>query len=336
MRDNQTNQALQVPQALWLETATPDIDAVENFLRREVISQVPTIAELNSHVLNAGGKRLRPALVCLSARCVDASVKIDNLLPVASSLELLHMATLVHDDVVDNTNMRRGRKTANALYGNGVSVLTGDFLLAKSMQLLANYGDIWLIRAIADVSSSLAEGEVMQALLAGDTNVNEEQYFEVIGKKTAKLIEVCCRCGAITAEASEQEQTALRGYGYNLGMAFQMVDDLLDYVGDPQRIGKPCGSDLAEGKFTMPYISALREASSTQRLQMLALADDASSPLALQQMSAIIADLGGFEYTRQRAMEFSQLAIQSLEPLRNTKGKKALIDLAHFVVIRDV
>ncbi len=323
-------------QALWLETAAPDIDAVEHYLKREVISSVSIIAELNSHVLNAGGKRLRPALVCLSARCVDASVKVDTLLPVAASLELLHMASLVHDDVVDNTNMRRGRKTANALYGNGVSVLTGDFLLARSVQLLANVGDIRLIRAIADVSSSLAEGEVMQALLVGDTSVTEEQYLEVIGKKTAMLIEVCCRCGAIAADASEQEQAALQSYGFNLGMAFQMVDDLLDYTGDPQRIGKPCGNDLAEGKFTLPLIYALDQATSAQREQMVILAEDTSSPLVLQQMSALITELGGFEFTKQRALDYTRQAVQSLDELRNNKGKRALVDLARFVVARDV
>lgn len=336
MTDNPPNDAPSMSKALWHEVAEQDIAAVENYLREEILSTIPTIVEISTHVLNAGGKRLRPALVCLSGRCVNSSVDMNMLVKVASSLELLHMASLLHDDVVDGTNMRRGRRTANSVYGNGVTVLSGDYLLSRAVRLLAKSGDIELIRAIADVSSSLAEGEVQQSLLAGDTGVTEDKYLEVISKKTATLIDVCCRCGAITAGANEEQQAALKSYGQNLGMAFQMVDDLLDYVGDPARIGKPCGSDVADGKFTLPFIWAMKQAGDSERKMLVELAKQKFSKKILQQISQLIETLGGFEVTRSRAMVYSQRAVDSLGCLPNSKEKDALIDLCDFVVRRDV
>src|SRR5205085_1193714 len=197
----------------FLELVQPDLERIELRLNREITSDVRRIAELSSHVLLAGGKRLRPAMVALSARAVNPSPDGDRLATIGAAVELVHMATLVHDDVVDDTATRRGKPTANAVYGNGVAVLTGDFLLARSMRILANDGDLRIIRTVSEITVEMSEGEVLEILATGDPGIGLSEYFEILSKKTATFVDGCCRCGAILGEATDGQEAALGEYG---------------------------------------------------------------------------------------------------------------------------
>src|SRR5579871_1896917 len=253
------------PATAFLEFVQPDLMAVEALLEREITSEVRQVYALCGHVLSAGGKRLRPAMVALSARAVNPDPDPERLTRIAASVELVHMATLVHDDVVDNTATRRGKPTANAVFGNGVAVLTGDFLLARAMRILAIDGDLRVIRTVSEITIEMSEGEVMELLATGDAKIAPDRYFEILRKKTAVFVEGCCRCGAILAGSDAGQEAALAEYGYRLGMAFQIADDLLDYTGDPLITGKPRGSDLKDGRATLPLLLALDDATPSHR-----------------------------------------------------------------------
>src|SRR5579871_5829909 len=213
------------PATAFLEFVQPDLMAVEALLEREITSEVRQVYALCGHVLSAGGKRLRPAMVALSARAVNPDPDPERLTRIAASVELVHMATLVHDDVVDNTATRRGKPTANAVFGNGVAVLSGDYILARAMRLLALDGDLRIIRTVSEITIEMSEGEVMEIAATGNPELALPDYLEILRKKTAVFVEGCCRCGAIVGGADERTERALADYGYQLGMAFQIADD---------------------------------------------------------------------------------------------------------------
>lgn len=322
--------------AKLLEIVSPDLQAVEELIEHEISSSVRTIWSLGRHVLSSGGKRLRPALVCLSAYVTDLPVDRNRLVSLATVAELMHMATLIHDDVVDNTTTRRGRPTASALFGNSVTVLTGDYLLAKAMRLLAEDGDLAILRTISQVAVAMSEGEVLQMLHIGDTSISEETYFDIIHKKTAVFIQGCCRTGALAADAPQPIVDALSDYGYHIGLAFQIADDLLDYTGNPERLGKPVGSDLREGKFTLPLIIALREASSTDRQRLLQLIEPPVKGAAIREVVDIISRYDGFRRTQSIAMRHAEQAIAALTHLPDNPIRHSLTALCHYIVHRDV
>ncbi len=322
--------------AKLLEAVLPDLQAVEERIQQEISSPVRTIWSLGGHVLSSGGKRLRPALVCLSAYATGLPVERNRLIPLAAAVELMHTATLIHDDVVDNTTTRRGRPTASALFGNGVTVLTGDYLLAKAMNLLAEDGDIAIIRTISQIAIEMSEGEVMQMIHTGDASISEQTYFDIIRKKTAVFIQGCCRAGALVAGASEPIVEALSRYGYHIGMAFQIADDLLDYIGNPARMGKPVGNDLREGKFTLPLIIALRESTPADRERLLRMIESPVKDGEIQQVVKIIRRYDGFAQTQAIAAHHVRQAAEALCLLPSSTIRESLMALCDYIVEREV
>lgn len=321
--------------AQLLKVVQPDLQAVEERIQREIASPVRTIWSLGEHVLSSGGKRLRPALVCLSAYVTGLPVIRERLIPLAAAAELMHTATLIHDDVVDNTTVRRGKPTANALFGNGVTVLTGDYLLAKVMTLLAEVGDIDIIRTVAKVAVEMSEGEVLQMLHVGDPNTSEQIYFDIIRKKTAVFIQGCCQTGAMAVYAPAEMVAALSQYGFHIGMAFQIADDLLDYVGNPLRMGKPAGSDLREGKITLPFILALRDAQPADRQRLIELVQTPGKDGEIEQAVQIIHRYEGFSRTQAIAASHAQQAREALRNLPNSPIRENLEALCEYIVQRE-
>jgi octaprenyl-diphosphate synthase len=324
------------PATAFLEMVQPDLVAVEQRLDQEITSEVKKVYALSGHILSAGGKRLRPAMVSLSARAINPDTDRDRITTVGTSVELVHMATLVHDDVVDNTATRRGKPTANAVFGNGVAVLTGDFLLARSMRLLAVDGDLRIIRTVSEITIEMSEGEVMEILATGDSKVAPDHYFEILRKKTAVFVEGCCRCGAILAGATTEQESALAEYGYRLGMAFQIADDLLDYTGDPQITGKPVGSDLRDGRATLPFLLALGEAKTADRDSLLAAFGNAAlTDEAVAEAVGVLDGYGVFERTRAVARQHVEGAEAALAKLPPSPARECFAALTNYVVQRD-
>jgi octaprenyl-diphosphate synthase len=324
------------PATAFLEFVQPDLAAVEERLNEEITSEVRKVRALSDHVLSAGGKRLRPAMVALSARAVNPEPDIERLTVVGASVELVHMATLVHDDVVDHTATRRGKPTANAVFGNGVAVLTGDFLLARAMRLLAQDGDLRVIRAISEITIEMSEGEVMEILATGDPRITQEHYSEILRKKTAVFVEGCCRCGAIVGCASPEHEAALAQYGCHLGMAFQIADDLLDYTGDPLVTGKPIGSDLRDGRATLPFLLALNEAHAADRdLILTAFGNAALDDAAVEDVVRVLERYDVCDRTRAAARSHVEQADAALSTLPPSRARDCFAALTDYVVQRD-
>lgn len=329
-------QAAPATGASFLDLVRPDLEAVEARMHADLGSDVRAVYNLTSHILRAGGKRLRPAMVALSARAVDPNVSTERIATVGASIEFVHMATLIHDDVVDNTATRRGKPTANAVYGNGVAVLSGDYLLARSMRLLALDGDLRIIRTVSEITIEMSEGEVMEIAATGNADLVLEDYFEILRKKTAVFVEGCCRCGAILAGANEAAEAALADYGYRLGMAFQIADDLLDYTGDPQITGKPRGSDLRDGRATLPFLLALNESSPAERLKLLdAFGNAALDDAGVSEICSILTAYAAFDRTRAAATDHVEKAAATLEVLPPSLARDCFAALTDYVVQRD-
>jgi geranylgeranyl pyrophosphate synthase len=320
----------------FLEYVRPDLEAVEARLSADVGADVRTVSALTRHILNAGGKRLRPAMVALSARAVGNPVDEARLATVGAAVEFVHMATLVHDDVVDNTATRRGKQTANAVWGNGVAVLSGDYILARSMRLLAIDGDLRIIRTVSEITIEMSEGEVMEIAATGNAALPHAEYYEILRKKTACFVEGCCRCGAILAHANEAVENALADYGYRLGMAFQIADDLLDYTGDPAITGKPRGSDLKDGRATLPFLLAVQEATESERAYLLAaFGCPTLSDADVLAVCDVLARYDAFDRTRQVAREFVEQSDAALTLLPPSTARDCFAALTNYVVQRD-
>ena len=234
-----------------------DLSRVNVVINRAVQSEVALIAQIGTYIIGAGGKRLRPILTILAGKCLGYDN--DKLYSLAAMVEFIHTSTLLHDDVVDESELRRGRKTANNLFGNAAAVLVGDFLYTRAFQLMVGSGSLKILEVMAEATNIIAEGEVMQLMNIGNTDISETEYLRVIQYKTAKLFEAAAQVGAILAGASAEQEAALRDYGMYVGTAFQIVDDILDYCGDPAEIGKNVGDDLAEGKPTLPLIYLMHQ-----------------------------------------------------------------------------
>lgn len=322
--------------ASFLDYVRLDLDAVEARMNADLGSDVRTVYNLSRHIMNAGGKRLRPAMVALSARAIRPDVDAERLATVGAAVEFVHMATLVHDDVVDNTATRRGKPTANAIYGNGVAVLSGDYILARSMRLLAMDGDLRIIRTVSDITVEMSEGEVMEIGATGNADLPLDVYYEILRKKTAVFVEGCCRCGAILAGASAPLENALADYGYRLGMAFQIADDLLDYTGDPFVTGKPRGSDLKDGRATLPFLLALQEADAAERRFLLRAFGKAELPdTEVLAVCEFLAAQNAFDRTRDLAQAHVEQADAALALLSPSIARDCFAALTDFVVQRD-
>ena len=294
-------------------------------------SDVALVNQVAHHIIHYGGKRLRPLAVLLSAR--SCGIEGNNHMPAAAIIEFIHTATLLHDDVVDNSGLRRGQQTANSLFGNQASVLVGDFLYSRAFQMMVEINEPRILEVLANATNTIAEGEVLQLMNCNNPDTSEADYMEVIYRKTAKLFEAGTRIGAILARRDGAVEHALASYGRHLGLAFQLVDDALDYDADPDELGKNIGDDLADGKPTLPLIHAMKHGSTAER-HMIREAIEAGSTQNLRLIQLAIETSGGLRYTAERAEREAGLASEALAELPRSKFKDGLIGLARFAVTR--
>jgi octaprenyl-diphosphate synthase len=309
-----------------------DMGVVDEVIRQKLHSHVALIRQVSEYIINSGGKRLRPALVVLSAGSFGYTGQ--HHFNLAAVVEFIHTATLLHDDVVDESEMRRNRETANALFGNAASVLVGDFLYSRAFQMMVEVDNMRVMQVLADATNTIAEGEVLQLLNCRDPDVNEENYLRVIRFKTAKLFEAASRLGAILGNASPEHEKAMTIYGMHLGTAFQLIDDVLDYSGDHQDTGKNLGDDLAEGKPTLPLIHAIRTGNAEQA-DLIREAIKNGGIDDLKPVLEIIHTTGALDYTKKCALGEIEIALSAIACLPDSEYKKCLIQLADFSVTRN-
>jgi octaprenyl-diphosphate synthase len=307
---------------------------VDTRLRQELNSDVPLIGQIGDYLIAAGGKRLRPMLVLLCARALDQSASANpNDVTLAAIVELIHTATLLHDDVVDESSQRRARKTANALWGNAPSVLVGDFLYSRAFQMMVQLSDMGVMRVLADTTNTIAEGEVLQLMHRHNPEVSQARYLDVIRRKTAILFEAACRLAATTRDQPAELVERLARYGMALGMAFQIADDVMDYVGDSANIGKNLGDDLAEGKSTLPLIFATARGTEAQAARIRQVLEKGERT-ALPELIAILRETDAIDASFEIAERYANEAIDALSALPESAEKAALIALAKFAVAR--
>ena len=307
------------------------MQAVDVIIRQRLYSDVLLIRQVAEYIIEAGGKRLRPALLILCANALGYGGTRHH--DLAAVIEFIHTATLLHDDVVDESDLRRGRKTSNALFGNAPSILVGDFLYSRSFQMLVEIGDTRIMRILADATNIIAEGEAMQMMNCHDAGVDEERYLQIIRYKTAKMFEVSAQIGAILGKASPEIERCMAEYGAYLGTAFQLIDDVLDYSGDEEKTGKHLGDDLAEGKPTLPLIHVMQHGTDEQARCVRHAIEKGGRDDFPDVLSAIRAT-GALEYTRQRAESEVRRAQAAIEALPASTHKDSLLELASFAVAR--
>jgi len=311
-----------------------DMTAVNNLIYSQINSDVALINQLGIYIVNAGGKRMRPMLTVLAARAFD--YQGEDHISIAAIIEFIHTATLLHDDVVDESNMRRGRETANALFGNSASVLVGDFLYTRSFQMMTKLGNMKIMDILSDATNIVAEGEVLQLMNCNDPDTTEESYFEVIYCKTAKLFEAATRLAAVISGQSETIEKAMQEYGKYLGTAFQLVDDIMDYTADAKSMGKNVGDDLAEGKPTLPLLYAMKHGNEQQRQLIRDAIEHCNGMDHLDEILAVMQQTGSLVYTQKKAEQEADKAINALHVLPESEHKQALIALAHIAANRSV
>ncbi len=310
-----------------------DFKAVDKFIVDQLYSNVPLVENIGHYIVEAGGKRLRPLLVLLAAK--TCKIETQAHISLAAVIEFIHTATLLHDDVVDMSSLRRGRPTVNAHWNNPSSVLVGDFIYSRAFQILVTLGDMRIMEIIADTTNRIAEGEVLQLISKNNPNPSEQNYMQVIQNKTAILFQAAGQCGAILAGASKEQELALQRFGMHLGTAFQLIDDVLDYAGDSESLGKNIGDDLAEGKPTLPLIYALENGSAEQaQLIKQALTDEQLDPGRMQQVIDIVKECGALDYARALAEAESEQALACLEILPASEYRDALTAMVNFSTSR--
>lgn len=315
-------------------TVEADFVAVNKFIVEQLHSSVPLVEDIGNYIVEAGGKRLRPLLVLLVAR--GCKLHSEQHIPMAAVIEFIHTATLLHDDVVDLSTLRRGRPTVNAEWDNPSSVLVGDFIYSRAFQVLVEIGDMRIMRIMADTTNRIAEGEVLQLIAKSNPDADELTYMQVIQSKTAILFQAAAQCGAILGGAVGETEAALTHFGMHLGVAYQLIDDLLDYTGDTQALGKNVGDDLAEGKPTLPLIRAMQQAGAEDRALLRAsLSAETVSEENLRQVISIIRRSDGLDYTRGLAMEQAAKARACLDVLAASKYRDALEQLVAITTDRD-
>ncbi|MDV2080882.1 octaprenyl diphosphate synthase [Marinobacter xestospongiae] len=313
------------------DTVADDFSDVNDLILRRLSSDVPLVEKIAQYIIESGGKRLRPLLVLLSSRALGYD-RQDHL-KLAAVIEFLHTATLLHDDVVDTSDLRRGRSTANAKWGNAPSVLVGDFLYARAFEMMVELKSLPIMDVLSHATAVIAEGEVLQLMNVKNPDVSEAQYMEVIHNKTAMLFEAASHSGALLAGATTEQETALRDYGKHLGLAFQLVDDVLDYRGDAEAMGKNVGDDLAEGKPTLPLIHAMANTSDEGR-QLIRQAIRKGGLDDLPTILGLVNDSGALEYTMDKARQEADSARACLAQLPDTPHREALLLLTDIAVAR--
>ncbi|MDI9240839.1 polyprenyl synthetase family protein [Lysobacter sp. LF1] len=329
---------LAVPDLVAIQAlARQDMAAVDALIRRRLASDVVLINQVAEYIVGAGGKRLRPMLLLLANGALGGGGGRglgEDVHQLAAVVEFIHTATLLHDDVVDESDLRRGRKTANAVWGNAASVLVGDFLYSRSFQLMVELERMAVMQILADTTNRIAEGEVLQLLHVRNPDTDEAAYLRVIERKTAVLFAAATRLGALLADADEATCDALHDYGLNLGYAFQIADDVLDYASDAATLGKNLGDDLAEGKATLPLIHAMLHSDAATRGRLRHAVEHGDTD-ALPDVLAAINATGGLDYSRRRAQEYAQAAERALDGLDENDYTAALRGLARYAVSRD-
>ena len=308
-----------------------DMKAVDDVIQERLSSEVVLVNQLSQYIVNSGGKRLRPILSLMASRAYGYEGQHHHTL--AAIIEFIHNATLLHDDVVDESELRRGKETANALFGNAASVLVGDFLYSRAFEMMVDVNNMKVMQILAETTNVIAEGEVMQLMNCHDADTTEQRYLDVIHAKTAKLFEAATRLGAVMCQRPEAEEKAMASYGMHLGTAFQLIDDVLDYSSSSEEMGKNVGDDLAEGKPTLPLIYAMRNGSKAQSDVVRKAIEDGGLDY-LEPVMQAIKETGAIEYTEKTAKNEAELAIQQLDHLPESSYKQALQDLARYSVDR--
>ncbi len=312
--------------------ARPDMHKVDALIRRRLASDVLLVNQVAEHIVGGGGKRLRPMLVLLAARAAGHAG--DDHVQAAAVVEFIHTATLLHDDVVDESDLRRGRSTANSIWGNSASILVGDYLYSRAFQMMVELDRMRVMQVMADTTNAIAEGEVLQLMHLNNPDTDEAAYGRVIERKTAVLFAAATRVGAILGGLPRAQEDALAAFGLDLGFAFQIADDVLDYVADPQTLGKNLGDDLAEGKATLPVIHALAHANDERRARIRA-AIEAGDVSALPVIVEAIRAAGSVEYAHARAREYATRAEAALAALPPSPWRDALVSVARYAIDRD-
>jgi octaprenyl-diphosphate synthase len=314
-----------------VELARSDMQAVDRLISTSLESDVALVSQVSQYIVTSGGKRLRPLLVLLAARALGYEGK--QHIRSAAIVEFIHTATLLHDDVVDGSARRRGRDTANTVFGNQASVLVGDFLYSRAFQMMVDIDNMQIMRILADATNTIAAGEVMQLMNVHDPDTTEESYRQVIYRKTARLFEAGAQIAAVLANRDAGDEAAMITYGQSLGTAFQLVDDALDYNASADKLGKDIGDDLAEGKATLPLIYAMQQGSANDR-EIIRNAILEGGLGQLEKITAIIESTGALQYTAARAQEAADTAIAALSDVPDSVYKRALVAIADFSVQR--
>ncbi|MBD1581069.1 octaprenyl diphosphate synthase [Pseudoalteromonas sp. S16_S37] len=311
----------------------PDMLNVNQLIHAQMQSDVALVNQLGLYIVNSGGKRIRPMLTLLTAKALECSD--DQHITLATIIEFIHTATLLHDDVVDESALRRGEPTANAEFGNAASVLVGDFIYTRSFQLMVGLNNMQVMQILADATNVIAEGEVLQLMNCNDPDTTEKSYMQVIYSKTAKLFEAATMLPAVVLKKSEEIQEALKLYGMHLGTAFQLVDDVLDYSANAEQMGKNLGDDLAEGKPTLPLIYAMQHGTEQQVKQIREAISTGNGMTYLDDILTTLEQTNALEFAMEKARNEAQKAIEYLDVLTDSPYKQALVALAQLSVARD-
>ena len=313
-----------------------DMQSLNEVIRTRLSSDVALINQISAYIIEAGGKRIRPALLLLTSQAIANGAPIQHHLDMAAVVEFIHTATLLHDDVVDESNLRRGRATANAAFGNAASVLVGDFLYSRAFQMMVAPNEIKILQILADATNTIAEGEVLQLMNMHDPDVNEERYMQVIHYKTGKLFEASSALGALLAKASPEQFQAAEAYGRHIGTTFQLVDDILDYTASAEQMGKNAGDDLREGKPTLPLIYLLERGTPDQKALIKTAIEQAEElpDNMFQQVYAAIMASHAISYTEEVAKREAQLAKDCLNCFPNNAAKESLLNLCDYSLQR--
>jgi octaprenyl-diphosphate synthase len=335
--ENLANPGTKSPLALAqiFEPIRADLEKVDREFARHIESQVELIPKIGKYIQTSGGKRVRPAVLLMAARM--AGYAGDHGALYAAVVEFIHTATLVHDDIIDDSELRRGRLAVHSRWGNDITVLLGDYLYIKSMAMALTYDTLDIVRLLCDVTLKMIEGELYQLTKNGDADISEDEHFDIIRRKTAYLFGGSAEIGALLGKVNAEHQQALREYGFNLGVAFQIVDDLLDFTGDAQTVGKPIGSDLREGKVTLPLIHMLRHAKDGRPGEVIrdVIATRTVTPEAWQELLACLQQHASIDYAFRRAEEFAERAKTPLYAFPPSSERDALLALPDYVLSRD-
>ena len=323
-----------LPLSQIFEPIRADLEQVDREFGRQVESQVDLIPKIGKYIQTSGGKRIRPAVLLMAARLTG--YQGERAILYAAVVEFIHTATLVHDDIIDESELRRGRLAVHSRWGNDITVLLGDYLYIKSMALALTYDTLDIVRLLCDVTLRMIEGELYQLTKNGDADITEEQHFDIIRRKTAYLFGGCAQIGGMLGKVSEEQAQALREYGFNLGIAFQLVDDLLDFTGDAGALGKPIGADLREGKMTLPLIHLLKQREEVgERIVRDIIASRSVSEAQWSELLRVLKEHRSTDYAYRRASEFAERAKKPLYAFPPSSERTALLALPDYVLSRD-